>query len=352
MPATPFSSSSFQGAIAQRPLAPAPSTGQTHTILQLIDAREVIRLLAFHLVHSGLKDNSAQKRFVKAALAHLHHGGVYTGAGLKEASGAIEPVQIGGKVKVLSLWLAGLRDARGYYWRSYQINGYKPDPFPSFPESLLVQGCLQEFARRQGQELIAEPGLEFMDLAQEILSRSLYGAASRVLVLSSSKQALQLVRDRPVLVAKVALKENAGQRAMGVRDAYGWLAGRLEHASASKQALFFDMAMPEFLAHPCKFLGRWDYLERVGIRQFKAQAKYGGGIPIELLSVCEGQNSEHYPCKSVVENCLSKISNYLHKDSQVSAEQLSTLEKFIISSGQGLPFAKVKLPLRLSVFDA
>ena len=353
MPIT-FSPAALQDAIAAQPSNRQPAqtryvSAAKPSLVQLIDAREVIRLLAFHLLQSSLTREIEQMRYVKAALAHIHHGGLLTNTGTRAASGVIQPCSVGSGVFVRSLWLFSSRDLQGQYWRANLIYGYKPDPFPHFKESMLVLLALREFVLSRGQQPVAVPSLEFVDLAQEILSEGLIEPASRVLLLSSNKQALQCVRDSPVQVAKVSLRENAGQRVMGVRDAFGWLAGKLENASPSKQALFLDMSMGEFLAHPCKFLGRFDYLERVGIRQYKAQAAAEGGIPSELLSVCEGSRSEHYPKDA--EDSLSKISNYLENFKNLERGQLGALEKYLIGTGQGLPIAKVKLPVRLGVFN-
>jgi hypothetical protein len=271
MPPATFRPTALANAIAP----PAkPATAQQPTITQLIDAREVLRLLTLHLMALPTLPPWQLEKYLNATFAHLHHGGALQNMGTKDVSGVIQPAYPGSDVFVRSLWIAGARDAGGQYWRAYEINGYKPESFPASPVSRAVWDCLISFVRSQGQEPLGQVGAEYTDIAQEILSSGLLGAASPVLLLSSSRQNLSLVGDRNGrIVAKVALRENAGQRVMCLMDSYGWLAGQIEKASKAKQEFFLDMSLPAFREEPARFLARWEYLAQVGLRDCKRELK-------------------------------------------------------------------------------
>lgn len=360
-------SATFQPAKLAKAIA-APSTGSEQTkpssehlhrtfeqpsITQLIDAREVLRILTLHLLGGSLKTNEAKRKYINATLAHLHYGGLLTNMGHKDASGVIQPAYSGNEVFVRSLWLSSSRDAQGQYWRAYEINGYKSQPFPQTPESRLVWQCLIEFVRKQDQEPLGQHGLEFVDIAIEIISRGPVASSSPVLLLTSNRQALSLVGAVGYQIAKVALRENAGQRVMQVMDAYGWLTSKIEKASKGIQQCFLDMSLPAFKANPEMYLARWEVLKQLGIREFKRRSQKSREelhTMLELFNPWWALSNPHYPNNT--DDCVSKVAEYLHEHKSITAQQLAALQKYIIGTGQGQAIAPVKLPLSIGLFKS
>jgi hypothetical protein len=336
-----------------------PTKAASPAIAQLIDAREVLRLLTLHLMASPSLPTEQITKYCKATFAHLHHGGILTNMGTKGASGVIQPAYPGSGVFVRSLWLAASRDTGGAYWRAYEINGYKPESFPQSPTSRLVWDCLINFVRSTGQEPLGQVAAEYVDIAQEILSRGLISPASPVLLLTSSKQALSLVGERHGFshgfpVAKVALRENAGQRVMTTMESYGWLAGQIEKASKAKQEFFLDMSLPAFRGEPARFLARWEYLAQVGLRDCKRELKALNSSNIDALAwLCypaKASQSRHYP--DGIQDCISPVRSYLDSHRRLTTEQIESLKKYLVGTGLGSAIAPVKLPVKIGVFNA
>lgn len=117
------------------------------------------------------------------------------------------------------------------------------------------------------------------------------------------------------------------------------------------QGFFSDMTLAEFRANPAKFLGRWEHILYVGIRQYKAGLKTGETYDTaRLFDKNIVRQNPNYPKGAAA--CVSRAGDYLHSHKRASTGQVAALQKFLIGTGQGYAIAPtVKLPVKVGVFD-
>ena len=348
----PYNPTAYASAIAP----PEPSSAQTSSeavaFEQLIDAKEFVRLLGFHLASMPTLPLDEQQKYCKAVIAHAHFGGLLKNTGIESAAGVITPSPIGENLRVRSHWVFSTRDLNQQYWRGYVRTGYKNEPFPHFFESRLALDQLVCFLTAQNSAAIGVPGAEYVDICQEILLLYSSRSQSRWLLLSTSRAALALAHNPKT--HQVKLRANAGQRVMGVKQAYGWLSGKLEKASNAKRKMFEDLSLAAFCARPSRFLGLWDFIsEKEGTARYKELIKKANGGEVDLpgYDMSLSKSCVEYPSVQIrdeVERIRPQFSGR-SGDKIVSEKELDALTRYIVGTGYGLPVQPVRLPVAVGV---
>ena len=347
----PYNPSAFAAAIKPEP---PPSSDRADRQLadfnQLIDAKEVMRLLAFHLAAMPPMAEEQQRTYCRAVLAHIHHGGLLKNTGRISSQGAIAPLEIGDGLSVRSLWVLSARDANGQYWRAYYRQGYRQISFEHFPESKLALEEIRAHVLRHDSELLGFQGAEYADVCYEILRNGAHGTP---LLLSTSRAALSLA-DEISCAHQLKLRANAGQRVMGVKQAFGWLSGKLEKASAVKRNMFEDLQIAAFYERPGEYLGRWDLIsEKGGTARYKAKLSEHGGShpPLPAYDISKSRQCDRFPADGVASIAGQARALLSAPCKQPTADELAKLGGYIVGTGYGLPIQPARLPVSVGLVE-
>lgn len=372
------------------------STRSPRQIFQLIDANEVIRMLGFHLAanQNALRRSQGDispELYARLFYSYIESGGLLQGTATQYSKdSAIVPSVVGlppanssppkgdgaelnaNSVQVRSLWIRSTRlfgsphNGGGGYWRASIVEGYKSEPFPHFPLSRLAESTLTEYLNRSDRCVIGSEGAEYGDIAHLLLSTPFVRAIEGdKFLLSTSASNLQMVRvggsageqsaSSGTNTLKVSLRDNAGRRVMGVREAFEYYAMKLGQKKAGSRTRYFeDFGWQTFSADPGHFVARWQWVNHVGLRAAKARLREVKELHLLHPDYWEAASSLTNPESPLVNpsargDVLATAQECLESHPLAFAEQLASMGNILAGTGLGHAIKPVQLPVRYGV---